>query len=133
MNFLVDTNILSAHLRRPSGLSHRFQQHSGRICTSAICLGELFVWAFARQDPKAGVHAIDQLLHYEVSVVVYEQNCAEEFGRLRLALMKQGVAFDPVDLMIAATALVHDLILVTNNTRDFERIPNLRLNDWLTP
>ena len=75
----------------------------------------------------------DQLLQYEVSVVAYDQNCAEEFGRLRLALKKQGIALDPVDLMIAATALVHDLILVTNNTRDFERIPNLRLEDWLIP
>jgi tRNA(fMet)-specific endonuclease VapC len=46
VSFLLDTNILSAHLRRPSGLIHRFQQHSGRLYVSAISLAELYVWAY---------------------------------------------------------------------------------------
>ena len=48
MSFLLDTNVLSAYLRRPSGLAHRFVQHSGRLYTSAISLSELYVWTFAR-------------------------------------------------------------------------------------
>ena len=46
--FLLDTNIVSAHLRRPSGLAHRFFQYSGRLYTSSVALAELFVWAYNR-------------------------------------------------------------------------------------
>ncbi len=52
MSFLLDTNILSAHLRRPSGLAHRFIQHSGRLYTSSVALAELFVWAYKKSDPE---------------------------------------------------------------------------------
>ena len=44
MSFLLDTNILSAHLRRPAGLAHRFFQHSGRLYTSGVSLAELYDW-----------------------------------------------------------------------------------------
>jgi len=46
MSFLLDTNILSAHLRRPAELAHRFFQYSGRLYTSSVCLAELYVWAY---------------------------------------------------------------------------------------
>ena len=48
-------------------------------------------------------------------------------------LLRNGVSLPDVDLMIATAALVHDLTLVTNNTTDFQNIPGLRLEDWLTP
>lgn len=51
MSYLLDTNILSAHLRRPSGLQHRFVQHSGRLYTSSVALAELYDWAYRRPDP----------------------------------------------------------------------------------
>jgi predicted nucleic acid-binding protein len=50
MSFLLDTNILSAHLRRSASLAHRFFQHSGRLYTASISLGELYVWAYARSE-----------------------------------------------------------------------------------
>jgi len=46
--------------------------------------------------------------------------------------MKRGIVVDSVDIMIASVALVHDLTLVTHNTADFQNIPNLRLEDWLS-
>ena len=51
MSFLLDTNILSAHLRRPAGLAHRFFQHSGRLYTSGVSLAELYDWVNGRRDP----------------------------------------------------------------------------------
>lgn len=133
MSFLLDTNILSAHLRRPAGLAHRFFQHSGRLFTSTICLGELYVWAFARSNSTPTLNAIEQLLQYEVGVVDFDRQCAMEFGRVRVAMRRQGIEFSTTDLMIASVALVHDLTLVTHNTADFERVPDLSLVDWLTP
>ena len=56
---------------------------------------------------------------------------AREFGRLRVDLRKAGITVGPPDLMIASTALVHDLIVVTDITRHFAVIPGLRLENWL--
>jgi predicted nucleic acid-binding protein len=133
VSFLLDTNILSAHLRRPSGLAHRFVQHSGRLYTSTVSLSELYVWVFARPDPAPARAAVEALLAYEVNVIPFDADCAEQFGRVRADLRPKGVNVDNMDLLIAATALVYDLTLVTHNTAHFENFPGLRLEDWLAP
>ena len=133
MSFLLDTDHLSAHLRRPSGLAHRFFQYSGRLYTPSIALAELYVWAYRRSDPTEALEAIDTMLFHEVSVVNYDSDCAREFGRVRMELRRQGIEVPTVDLMIASVALVYDLTMVTHNTADYHHIPGLRLDDWLTP
>jgi tRNA(fMet)-specific endonuclease VapC len=130
MSYLLDTNIMSAHFRRPAGLAHRFFQYSGRLYTSSICLSELYVWAYARADPAPILASIEQLLHYEVSIIDFGSKCAEHFGKTRANLRKTGIEVSTVDLMIASVALHHDLTLVTNNTNDFRKIPDLILEDW---
>jgi tRNA(fMet)-specific endonuclease VapC len=133
MSFLLDTNILSEHLRRPSGLAHRFFQYSGRLYTSSIALAELFVWAHSRPDPTKVLNAIDELLFQEVALLDYDRDCANEFGRVRMELRRQGIEVPTVDLMIASVALVYDLTMVTHTAPDFQNLPGLRLDDWLTP
>ena len=133
MSFLLDTNILSEYLRRPSGLTHRFIQHGGRLYTSSISLAELYDWAFGRHDPAPTLAAIGAVLEHEVVVLPFDADCAEAFGRLRLDPRRGGIGIDDMDLLIATTAFVFDLTLVTHNTVHFARIPDLRLEDWLTP
>ncbi|HEX7375869.1 MAG TPA: type II toxin-antitoxin system VapC family toxin [Pirellulales bacterium] len=133
MSFLLDTNTVSAHLRRPSGLSHRFIQYSGRLYTSTVVLAELYVWAYNRPDPRKALTAIDNLLNQEVMLLHYDADCADEFGQVRVRLKRIGIEVPSLDLLIASVALVYDLTLVTNNTVDFQNIPGLRLDDWLTP
>ena len=62
MSFLLDTNILSAHLRRPAGLAHRFFQHSGRLYTSGVSLAELYDWVNGRRDPDPLRASVQKLL-----------------------------------------------------------------------
>jgi tRNA(fMet)-specific endonuclease VapC len=133
MSFLLDTDHLSAHLRRPSGLAHRFFQYSGRLYTPTIALAELYVWAYRRPDPAPALESIEKMLFHEVSVVEYDGDCAKEFGRTRVEMRRQGIEVPSVDLLIASVALVYDATLVTHNTSHFENIPGLRLDDWLTP
>lgn len=133
MSFLLDTNILSAHLRRPSGLAHRFFQYSGRLYTSSIAVAELFVWAHNRPDPTRFLNAIEELLFQEVALLDYDRDSANEFGRMRIELRRVGIEVPTIDLMIASVALVHDLTLVTHNIRDYQNIPSLRTEDWLSP
>jgi tRNA(fMet)-specific endonuclease VapC len=133
MSFLLDTDIGSAHIRRPSGLMHRFVQHSGRLFVPTVGLAELYVWAYLRPDPRDFLAAIATFLKYDVQTLAFDEASAEQFGKLRVELQRVGIAVSPIDLLIASAALAHDLTLVTHNTADHRNIPDLRLEDWLTP
>lgn len=132
MTHLLDTNICSAHMRRPAGLAHRFFQHAGQMAISTIVLAELYGGAYKHSNPPKLLALIADLLQ-EVSVLVFDSVCAEEFGKLQGNLLRQGLTVSVADLMIAAAAKVHNLTLVTHNTADFKNVPGLRLDDWLTP
>lgn len=110
---------------------HRFAQHSGRLYVPTPVLGELYTWAFHRPSPQSLVDRIRNELLNDVQVLDFDPICAYEFGRINGQLLQQGITVNPVDLMIAAVAICHDLTLVTHNTRDFQRIAGLRLDDWL--
>lgn len=132
MSHLLDTNICSAHFRRPGGLAHRFIQYGGGLFVPTIVLGELYSGAYHVPNPASLLQSIADLLS-DVQVLDFDHACAEEFGKVRGALLQQGISVPTTDLMIAAVALVHNFTLVTNNTADFQNIPGLRLDDWLTP
>lgn len=131
MTHLLDTNICSAHMRRPGGLAHRFFQYAGNIAIPTIVLAELFAGAYKHSNPAKLLALIADLLQ-EVAVLDFDSACAEKFGKVQGGLLKQGITVPVADLMIASVALVHDLTLVTHNTADFQHIPDLRLEDWLT-
>ena len=105
MSYLLDTNIVSAHLRRPSGLTHRFIQHSGRLSIPTLVLAELYAWAHGRDDPTPVLDKIRHLLE-DVQLLGFEQDSAERFGIIQTELLRRGITVNPVDLMIAAVALV---------------------------
>lgn len=131
MSFLLDTNICSAHIKRPAGLFHRFIQHSGRLYVPTIVVGELYAWAYRRGNTDRLVRIIEGDLLASLHLLVFDDECGRMFGRTRAALLNIGVNVERVDVMIAATAIVHDLTLVTHNTNDFAQIPGLRVVDWL--
>ena len=131
MSFLLDTNICSAHMRRPSALAHRFMQHSGRLAIPSIVLAELYGGAYRHPNPPRLLGLIADLLQ-EVRVLDFDTACAEQYGKLRGELSPRGITVSTPDLMIGSVALVHDLTMVTHNTADFRNIPGLRLEDWLT-
>lgn len=132
MTHLLDTNICAAHFRRPSGLAHRFVQYGGGLVVPTVVLAELYAGAYHVSNPAPLLQKIADLLN-DVRVLSFDHDCAEQFGKLRGGLLRQGITVPIADLMIASVALVHNLTLVTNNTADFRNIPGLRLDDWLTP
>jgi tRNA(fMet)-specific endonuclease VapC len=84
-------------------------------------------------DPAPALKAIADDLMPHLTELVFDGACAIEFGKVRATLLRLGRPIDAVDMQIAATALVHNLTLVTHNTKDYVHIPGLRLDDWLTP
>ena len=133
MTHLLDTNICSAYLKRPGGLAHRFMQHVGGLDIPTIVLAELYTWAFRRPQPEPLLQLIEADLVSDVTVLNFDAACARQFGQMRAKLLTTGVVVNPVDLMIAAVARTHDLVLVTHSVKHFEVIPDLRIEDWLAP
>jgi tRNA(fMet)-specific endonuclease VapC len=132
MNFLLDTCTISAHIRRPAGLQARFIQYSGRLYLPTVALAELYVLAYKLDVPTPRLDAIEEVIRDEVAVIDFDVDCARVAGRLRALLIRRGASVPPIDLLVGAVALAHDMTLVTHNTADFLPIPGLRLVDWLT-
>lgn len=130
MKFLLDTNTCSAYMRRPGKLAHRFLQFADQLAIPTIVLAELYAGAYKHPDPTRLLALIDDLVS-EMTMLDFNSECAEEFGRVRGQLLQQGVSVSTVDLFIAAVALAHDLTLVTHDIKDFQNVPDLQLVDWL--
>lgn len=132
MTFLLDTNIASAYLRRRSSLGHRFIQYGGTLAIPTIVLGELHAWGNGLIDPAARRAAIREFCE-TVEILNFGPDDAEVYGVLKASLARRGLTIDTPDLIIASVALAHDLTLVTHNVRHFQRVPGLRIEDWLDP
>jgi tRNA(fMet)-specific endonuclease VapC len=132
MKFLLDTDICSAHMRRPAKFAHRLIQHAGQMAVSSVNLAELYAGAYKHSQTSRLLSSIADLLQ-EVQVLSFDATSAERFGQVRGGLLRQGISIPTSDLMIASVALVHGLTLVTHNSVDYQSIPGLRLEDWLKP
>jgi predicted nucleic acid-binding protein len=132
MSFLVDTDICSAHLKGDRVVSSRFLQYSGRLHVSVLTVSELYTWAKRSGAPPARLVAVRDML-MAARLIDVNDEVAERAGELRAALLNQGRPMPSTDLLIAATALVHGLTLVTHNVRHFQNVPNLAVEDWLVP
>ena len=132
MNFLLDTDTCSAHMRRPARLAHRFVQHIGQLAISSVTLAELYAGAYKHSQADRLLALIADL-RQELGVIDFDEACAHRFGQVRGELSQRGISVPTADLMIASAALVHNLTLVTHNVADYRNVPGLRLDDWLTP
>ena len=132
MSFLLDTDTCSAHLKQRGSVTNRFLQYTGQLYVSVITIGELRTWATRAGAPAGRGRGVDAMLA-DVTVLTVTVAEANKFGELRAGLLDIERPTPEIDLWIAATALVHDLTLVTHNLRDFSHIPGLRLDDWLIP
>ena len=89
MNFLLDTDTCSAHMRRPAKLAHRFIQHAGGLAIPTIVLAELYAGAYKHPTPSKLLPLIADLLQ-EVQLLAFDAACAERFGQIRGTLLQQG-------------------------------------------
>jgi tRNA(fMet)-specific endonuclease VapC len=132
VSFLVDTDTCSAHLKQQGPVTNRFLQYTGRLHISAVTVGELFTWALRTNAPPQRLQSLLDFLN-DVTVLDVTEQVGRKFGEVRAALFDAGKPAPEMDLLIAATALVHNLTLVTHNVRDFANVPGLTVQDWLNP
>ena len=132
MSFLLDTDTCSAHVKGNRAIYSRFIQHGGRLHISAVTLGELWAWVRrAKTSPTRRQTLLDLLR--DVRVLPVDEAVADKFGEVRAWQLDRGLVTPDLDLLNAATALVHGFTLVTHNTADYGNVPSLMLDDWLSP
>jgi tRNA(fMet)-specific endonuclease VapC len=129
--FLVDTNILSDLVRNPHGAIARQigRIGEGLVCTSIIVAAELRYGAAKRRSPRLSAQLAAILGGLEI--LPFEAPADEIYAALRAQLERTGNIIGANDLLIAAQALTLDLTLLTDNEREFSRVPRLRIENWL--
>jgi tRNA(fMet)-specific endonuclease VapC len=134
MNYLLDTNACIALLNnRPSQVGIQLQKAWARGATiflSCIVLHELFYGASKSVKRKANSEAIVRFLQETFEVLQFDLDAAQASGEIRALLEHKGQRIGEYDTLIAGQAFCRDLILVTANTREFERVENLKIEDW---
>ncbi len=133
MIYLLDTNVCIRYMNGRS-LSVRQQLHERQPTDIVVCSvvkAELLYGASRSQDPERSLVAQRRFLQMFRSLP-FDDSAAELAGLLRARLAAQGRPIGPYDLQIAAIALANNCTLVTHNVREFERVPDLIIDDWET-
>ncbi|MCF8078922.1 MAG: type II toxin-antitoxin system VapC family toxin [Desulfobacterales bacterium] len=134
MAFLFDTDAISELLRpRPAVAYVKWIMKVAREeqFTSAVVMGELYKGAYRSRERERHLTNIEQRILPAVSVLPYDVEIAKVFGKIRAHLEESGTILPDADIQIAATAIEHDLELITGNLRQFNRISDLKLNNIL--
>jgi tRNA(fMet)-specific endonuclease VapC len=131
MTYLLDTNVCIRYLNgRAPGVLQRMQALLPEdVVVCSIVKAELFFGAQRSQNPERSLGVQRQFLQPYRSLP-FDDAAAEITGSLRAQLAEQGTPIGPYDLQIAAIALANNCTLVTHNTREFSRVPDLAIEDW---
>lgn len=128
MSYLLDTDWIINVLRGVPQDSHEVERiRSAGIAISLDSIGELCEGVAASPNPGTESALIDAFLT-SFPIVPLETAILRRFGALRYGLRRQGLLLPDLDLLIAATAISNDLILMTHNLRHFARIPDLQVH-----
>lgn len=131
MRYLLDSNVCARYLNGTS-LAIRKRLQSTNITDIAVCSvvkGELFDGAIKSNNPERTLARQQEFLKLFVSLP-FDDDAALIYGRIRAELSANGTPIGPNDFQIAAIALANNLILVTHNTREFNRVNGLQIEDW---
>ena len=130
--YLLDTNICIYIAKgQPAAVRHRFETLSiQQLAMSTITLGELRFGAEKSQSRERALATIAQLVQM-IQPCALPTAAAEHYGHVRATLSQQGLPIGNNDLWIAAHALAEGWTLVTNNLREFSRVPGLRVENWV--
>lgn len=134
MIYLLDTNACIQYLNnRNTAVKHRLETTpSSSIVLCSVVKAELYHGAYQSSQRERNLALLEKFCGQFASLP-FDDRAAEIYGRLRAQLSRQGRIIGPNDLMIAAIAITNDVTLVTRNTREFNRVEGLQLEDWEVP
>lgn len=130
LKYMLDTNTCIFVIKqRPPSIRSTFKQHHGQLCVSAVTLMELIYGAEKSSAPEKNLGVVEGFAA-RLEVLDYDHAAAAHSGQLRAELARAGTPIGPYDQMLAGHARSRGLVMVTNNLKEFRRVPGLRVEDW---
>ena len=131
LTYMLDTNICIYVMKNyPQNLREKFNTLAEQLCISSVTLGELHYGAekSARRD-----HNLTAIAHFvaRLDVLPFAEKAAAHYGQVRAELERAGAPCGPHDMQIGGHARSEGLIIVTNNMREFSRMPGVRVENWV--
>jgi tRNA(fMet)-specific endonuclease VapC len=129
--YMLDTNICIYVMKTyPPELREKFNMLAEQLCISSITLGELH---YGAEKPARCVANLTAIEHFvaRLEVLPFGDKAAAHYGQLRTELERAGTPCGPHDMQIGGHARSEGLILVTNNMREFARMPGVRVENWI--
>lgn len=131
LSHMLDTNICVYVMKDfPAIVRDQFVAHAGRICISSVTYAELRYGAEKSPMRERNLLALDRLTT-GLAILPFSTEAAAHFGELKAYLERKGMPCGPFDTQIGAHARSEGLVLVTNNRREFDRMPGLRVENWV--
>ena len=131
LKYLLDTNIVIYVIKnRPLSVLKTFNQNHGRMAISSITLAELAHGVEKSADQARNLAVVEDFVS-RLDVLPFDDRAAWQYGLIRAALERQGTPIGVNDLHIAGHARSLGLIIVTNNLREFERVPGISVENWV--
>lgn len=129
---MLDTNICIYLIKKqPVQVIEELRKHPiDDICLSSITVAELAYGVHKSAYPERNKLTLAEFLS-PFDVLSFDDKAANRYGKIRATLEKNGLVICPQDMQIAAHALSQSLTLVTNNTKEFQRVSNLKLENWV--
>lgn len=131
IRFMLDTNMVIYIIKhKPASVLERFRKYDpAEFCISPITLAEMQYGISKSSKPEKNQMALASFLS-NIAVLPFEDDAAVEYGDIRAGLEKKDTPIGSNDMLIAAHARSLDLTVVTNNTKEFARVPGLKLENW---
>jgi tRNA(fMet)-specific endonuclease VapC len=131
LKYMLDTNIAIYTIKnRPPQVREAFKAHDGQMCISTVTLMELIYGAEASVAVDRNLRVIEGFAA-RLEMMPYDNEAAAHTGQLRAELKRAGRPIGPYDEMIAGHARAKGLVVITNNMKQFENVPGLRLANWV--
>lgn len=128
---MLDTNIVIYIIKnKPEYIRQRFNQLSTQLCVSSITVAELIYGAKNSQYPYKNMEKIEDFLS-RIIVLDYDSQAGLHYGEIKAELRQKGKLISDNDIHIAGHARSKGLIVVTNNTSEFERVSALQIENWI--
>ena len=131
MKYLLDTNtcIYIINRKPPSALAHIRSKQPVDVAISTVTIAELEYGVYrSRKTDQNRIALLEFLVPF--TILDFDHDAAAVYGSIRALLESRGTPIGPMDLLIAAQALSQDLVLVTNNEREFRRFAGLNIENW---
>lgn len=132
MRYMLDTNVLINCIRKRSDklLKRLSDMDPSDVCISSLTYAELVHGVEKSKEVERNRFALALMLA-NIEILDFDVNAANDYGKIRADLESKGEPIGPFDMLIAAHALSRGCVLVTNNTREFQRVAGLKVVDWM--